>query len=194
MKNITLKNIIASLKKKGYPLFKGDYNLTLVGVRSKNKNANTFNDVLVVLFKIDKKQHMYCFDMTTDPGVYYRKNPINIDGTAVLAEGHYPSCWQIGAHRGQYYALVQRGEMAVHRDGDRDDDIDVDGAVQRGFFGINLHHGAANRISLKVDKWSAGCQVLADPVDFELLMALVKKSAQKYGPRFSYSLINEADL
>lgn len=188
---LTTKTILDTMKKLDYPVFKGDYNLNLVGVRSSNTDANTFNDVMVVLYQVNGKQHMHTFPMTTDPGVYYRKNPVNINGTAVLVPGHYPSCWKIGAHKSKYYALVQSCDMTVWRDNDGDEKLDEKERMETGVFGINCHHAGANTASLYVDKWSAGCQVLADPVDFELLMALVKKSAQKYGASFSYTLLNE---
>lgn len=192
---LTTKQITDALKKNKYPLFKGDYNLTLIGVRSNDADANTFNDALFILYEVDKKQHMHRFALTTDPGVYYRENPINVDGTAVLVPGHYKSCWQLGTHQGKYHALVQRGEMAVYRDADADGEIDTDDvAIESGLFGINLHRANANNFSLQVDKWSAGCQVMADPVDFDLLMALVNKSAQQYGDKFSYTLLTENDL
>jgi hypothetical protein len=189
------KNITDALKKKDFPFFKGDYNLNLIGIRSSERDANTFNDVLVVLYQVNGKQHMHCFSITTDPGVYYRENPINVDGTAVLVPGHYPSCWQIGAHRGKYYALIQAGEMVVYRDDDNDAEINTDDdGKQTGLFGINLHRANEQYTSSQVDKWSAGCQVIADPIDFELLMALVKKSAQTYGDRLSYTLLAEDEL
>jgi len=195
MKKFTTKKIIAALKKHNHPFFKGDYNLNLIGVRSSDTDANTFNDFLVVLCEIDGKQEMYVFPMTTDPGVYYRESPINVNGTAVLVPGHYRACWKIGAHRGQYHALVQRGEMAVYRDNSHDSEIDFDGSsVETGFFGINLHRANKNRSSLRVDKWSAGCQVLANPEDFDFVMKLVDESAKKYGDKFSYTLLEEDDL
>lgn len=192
---ITTKNIIDALKLHSHPLFKGDYNLNLIGVRSKDEDANSFNDVLVVLYEVDKKQHMHVFPMTTDPGVYYRENPLNVDGAAVLVPGHYKGCWKLGAHRGQYRALVQAGDMAVYRDNNHDSEIDVDlDSVEIGLFGINLHRANKNQSSLQVDKWSAGCQVLSDPIDFDLVMALISKSAKTYGEKFSYTLLEEADL
>lgn len=191
---IATKTLLDTMKRLDYPTFKGDWNLNLIGVRSNNRDANQFNDVLCVLFQVDGKQHCYQFDMTADPGVYYRENPINVDGTSQLVPGHYPACWQIGAHRGQYKALVQRGLMNVYRDNDLNDQLDDIDVVQSGYFGINLHRANPDRLSIQVDKWSAGCQVIADPVDFELLMALVKKSAQKYGDKLSYTLLTEDQL
>jgi len=192
---VTAKKIIAALKKHDHPLFKGDYNLNLIGVRSNDADANSFNDVLVVLYEIDGKQEFHVFKMTTDPGIYYRETPINVNGTAVLVPGHYKSCWKVGAHRGQYYALVQRGEMAVYRDNNHDKNLDKDSdSIETGLFGINLHRANKNQSSLQVDKWSAGCQVMSDPDDFDFVMGLVNESAKIYGDKFSYTLLTEDQL
>ena len=182
------------LKALDYPVFTGDYNLTLVGLRSAERAANRFDDVIGVLYPVGKRWHLHWFDATTDPGSYWLENPMNVEGTAIVAAGHYPGCWQVGAHQNRNRALVQRGPMTVHRDGDRDDEIDTQTATQTGLFGLNLHHAAASGVTLAVDRWSAGCQVLARKVDFDLLMALVGKSAAIYGPRFSYSLLDERDF
>jgi hypothetical protein len=193
--NFTAKTITDTLKRRDYPVFKGDYNLNLVGIRSSDKDANSFNDRLVVLYELDRKQIMHVFPLTTDPGLFYRENPINVAGTAVLVPGHYRSCWALGAHQGKYKALVQRGPMSVYRDNNGDQSIDADAdTIQSGHFGINLHRANANYSSLRVDRWSAGCQVLASPEDFDLVMALANKSAVTYGQRFSYTLIEEGDL
>lgn len=192
---LTLKTITDALKRLNYPFFKGDYNINLIGIRSADAHANTFNDVLLVIYQVDQKTHVHAFPLTTDPGVYYRENPINVDGTAILVPGHYRSCWQVGAHQGKYKALVQRGLMSVYRDNNGDNKLDADDdSIQTGHFGINLHRAADNKSSLQVDRWSAGCQVLADPNDFNLVMALVNKSAAMYGPRFSYTLLTEDQL
>lgn len=191
----TAKTITDALKRHDYPVFKGDYNLNLVGIRSSDLDANSFNDRLAVLYELDRKQILHVFPLTTDPGVFYRENPLNVDGTAVLVPGHYSGCWELGAHQGKYKALVQRGPMAVYRDNNSDQHIDADAdTVQNGLFGINLHRANANYSSLRVDRWSAGCQVMANPLDFDLVMALANKSAETYGRRFSYTLLNEGDL
>jgi hypothetical protein len=187
--------VIEAQKRFGYPIFTGAYNLNLIGVRNRFRESNAFNDRLYVFYDTGKDRNIHCFDMTSDPGVYYRENPLNVDGTAVLAPGHYRSCWQVGKHQGKYDALVQRGEMIVFRDGDQNDQLNLDdNSLQAGLFGINLHRANARHASKQVDKWSAGCQVMADPLDFDVLMALVKKSAAVYGDRFSYTLWDEGDL
>ena len=193
--NISIKSLTAALKKTGAPIFKGDLNITLVGIRSADTNANSFNDVLCVLVELDGKKRLFKYPMSADPGTFYRENPLNVNGTAVLVPGHYKGCWRIGAHQGKYRALVQKDLMAVYRDSNKNRTIETDTkTIQRGFFGINLHRASVNNYSLQVDKWSAGCQVLASPDDFNELMDLLEQSAAKYGNSFSYTLLDEADL
>ena len=147
---VTVAKIKTALNKMGAPLFKGELNLTLVGIRSDDANSNAFNDVLCVLYEDDKKLEMVQFPITTDPGVYYREHPLHVDGTAILKPGHYPACWRIGAHKGKYKALVQRGDMTVYRDCDGDAELDTDTAVTAcGVFGINLHKASFSQHSLQ---------------------------------------------
>jgi hypothetical protein len=192
--NITLEQLQGALARKDAPFFTGDLNLNLIGVRAADRQANTFNDVLCVVYERDGQPVLDKYPITTDPGVYYRKHPINVLGTAVLVPGHYRRCWQIGKHRGKYRALVQRGPMTVYRDDNRNGHIDVNGKTETGYFGINLHRASENNITQQVDKWSAGCQVFAESAHFNAVMDLVQRSAMKYGNAFSYTLLNEEDL
>jgi len=193
MEKITITQLKDALSRKDAPIFKGELNLTLVGIRSKDSDANTFNDLLCVLYEQGGKLQMQTFPITTDPGLHYREHPINVDGTAILKPGHYKGCWQIGAHQGKYIALVQRGPMTVYRDRNKDAHLDLD-HEQTGYFGINLHRAGANAHTLRTDKVSAGCQVFANSEDFDTVMELAQSSAAKYGNRFSYTLLDEADL
>ncbi len=187
--------VLRAHKAAGYPVFYGDYNLNLIGLRSSMRDSNAFNDRLFVFYDLHDRAMMHCFDITTDPGTFYREHPINVDGTAVVAPGHYSKCWEIGKHRGLYDALVQVDDMAVFRDNNADRSLDMKtDTLQVGIFGINLHRANERRQSTVVGKWSAGCQVVADPLDFNIVMALAKKSADIYGPLFSYTLLDEAEL
>jgi hypothetical protein len=192
--NITLNKLQEALKRKDAPFFTGELNLNLIGIRAADRQANTFNDVLCVVYERDGQSVLNKYPITTDPGVYYRKYPINVLGTAVLVPGHYRRCWRIGKHREKYMALVQRGPMTVYRDDNRNGQIDVNGKTETGYFGINLHRALENDIARQVDKWSAGCQVFAESAHFNEVMDLVQRSAMKYGNAFSYTLLNEEDL
>ncbi|WP_444901697.1 hypothetical protein ACJJIG_21205 [Microbulbifer sp. SSSA007] len=180
---------------KGYRFFdEGDFNLNLIGIRTADNQSNSFNDHFAVAWRFDGVPHCLVFPATTDPGTFWRENPINTDGTAILVPGQYPGLWQLGLHRGQYRALVQRKPARVYRDNNRDSVIDMDAPIDDGLFGINCHRASGTRESLRVDKWSAGCQVLANPFDFSLLIALCDRAAEQWGTTFTYTLLDEADL
>ena len=128
---------------------------------------------------------------TTDPGQYYLLNPLQVKGTAILCPGHYAGIWEIDSHAGKYEALCQRGgEVTVWRDADRDGNLDTTGKIDTGFFGINLHK--AGEHSTRVDRWSAGCQVLANESDFDEMMRLARLQVATNGYKsFSYTLLEE---
>ena len=55
--------------------------------------------------------------------------------------------------------------------------------VHEGIYGINIHRATSREggKSVQVDKWSAGCQVIAANNDFKLLMEVVNKAAKIWG-------------
>jgi hypothetical protein len=70
---------------------------------------------------------------TTEPGKFFTDNPMNPSGAARIAFGQYKA-WRVGIHRAsapsRHEALVQVGELSVHRDLNKDgkrtsDRIDV---------------------------------------------------------------------
>ena len=197
--NITVDILLAAMDRSQYRIFNGELNLNIIGVRHKNTRANTFNDVLCVLFEKEGVWQLEQYKCTTDPGIYYRTNPCNVDGTAIVVPMQHRSLWTFGYHQGKYPALVQNKPVTVFRDGNKDETINTDvttGNVikQKGYFGINCHHANAKRESTQVDKWSAGCQVLAKPNDFDNFMALCQQSSKKWGDTFTYTLLDQQQL
>ena len=194
------ETIIAAMKNKGYRFFDhGMFNLNLIGIRNSVMNTNTFNDLFVMIY-LDPYGEMLveCFPMTTDPGFYYLENPINVDGTAILPPGQYPNMWRLGVHRDQA-TLVQSGALKVWRDNNRDELIDVgefgDRMKESAATGINLHDsGTYIAETLKVDRWSAGCQVLKYRGHRIHIRMLAEFSAGLYGDGFTYTLLEEKDL
>lgn len=184
------------LRSKGYTFFeRGDLNLNIIGVRGPNRTAGLFDDTLIVIYKEAGQWQLKWFWITTDAGTYWLANPMKYNGTALLKEGQYRSSWVIGKHKGEYSALVQAKPVEVYRDNNKDQILDFDSAsVERGFFGINIHRSSPNRRSYENDRYSAGCQVFSDPEDYEFFMGLVHRSSIKYGPHFTYTLMNEGDF
>ena len=182
---------------KGHKFFdNGKFNLNIIGIRRDVNQANLFDDLLTVLY-IDKDfiQRVEIFNITTDPGRYWLKNPMTPTGTAILKEGQYRGAYVIGKHRGKYYALVQNLPVEVYRDNDKNKVVNYGSSVtEKGHFGINIHRSNPKGSSYLVDKWSAGCQVFQGYFQYMRFMKLINTSADSWGNRFTYTLINEKDL
>lgn len=186
--------------KKGYAYFtRGAYNLNIIGIRSNNKNkvTNLFDDLLVVAYRTPTgKWQRVVYPITTEPGLYYMtKKILNPKGTAILVPGQYRGCWEIGKHKGEYKALVQKKPVKVYRDGNKDETYNIDYTrIDNGVFGINIHRSNEFIKAVYVNSYSAGCQVFADPKDFRRFLTLCEKQRELYGNSFTYTLLNEEDL
>lgn len=193
---MSLPIILQRAKSLGYKVFEGDadYDLNIIGVRSKDNTVNVFNDLLTVTFKVKGQWHTRSFTVTTDPGLYWMQNPMRVTGCAQLCLGQYRGAYKIGKHRGQYNALVQTGaKVKIFRDPDKNETFDQDSeTISEGHFGINIHRASYRRTSKQVDKWSAGCQVFADPDEFAEFMKLCNKQVSVNGwESFTYTLLEE---
>ena len=184
-------------QQKGYRFFEdGQYNLNIFGVRTENKVADLFDDFIGVCYN-DKENNKVCktFKATTDAGTYWLKNPENKKGTALLVPNQYLSAYKLGMHRGQYRALVQEKPVKVYRDSNKNAILDFnDCTIEEGIFGINIHRSNPLTYSKNVYKWSAGCQVFQDIVEYDLFIHLCKTAKTKYGNSFTYTLFTENDF
>ena len=185
-------------KEKGYAWFtKGNYNLNIVGIRSNNNNkvTNQYDDILVVDYNTGNGHKRVCYTITTEPGKYYMHNLGNPKGTAILVPGQYRGCWQIGLHRGKYKALCQKKEVKVYRDNNKNLIYDINPeTIDNGIFGINIHRSNESWTRNTIDKYSAGCQVFNNPVEFNAFIRLCEKQKELYGNSFTYTLICEEDM
>ena len=184
-------------KDKGYAWFtKGSYNLNIIGIRSNNnKVTDKYDDILVVDYNTDNSHKRVCYTITTEPGKYYMQNLCNPKGAAILVPGQYRGCWQIGLHRGKYKALCQCKAVKVYRDNNKDMIYNMTPkSIDKGIFGINIHRSNKTCICDTIDKYSAGCQVFNDPVEFNAFMRLCEAQRKLYGNTFTYTLINEEDM
>ncbi len=196
MNSPTVEQIINAMKKKNYKVFtspKG-HDLNLVGIRTADTKASRFNDWLTVFYIFEKVWNYFAFPATTDPGLFYRKSPLSVKGTAVMKPGQYRGAYMVGKHRG-YKALQQKGKITVYRDSNKNDTIDTLGMIEEtGLYGVNIHRSNAHRPSIEVGKWSAGCQVLQDPDHFAFLMKLCDRAVEKFPNSFTYTLLEEEDF
>lgn len=156
----------------------------LIGIRSRCDNADTFADNIYLF----DNGVLLCFTGTTTAGQHWLQNFINPLGTAVLKCGQYINTWAIGKHQGLYDALVQVRPVTVYRDNNKNKDAESYGTEYTGMYGINIHRANPNVTSVLIGKWSAGCQVLNNPSEFDELLSRCRKSAKG---QFTYTLLNE---
>ena len=189
MVKYTINQLLDTLKEKNYQVFTKPYMLNIVGVRT-TEQPNKFDDTMNVFWKDDNnKWILKQYPCTTDPGTYYLLKPMNKLGTAILKEGQYIDGWKRGLHKGKYTALRQAKNVVVYRDADRNAIFDFNSRETTGMYGINIHKAGAD--SSEVKNWSAGCQVFKKSADFDEFMGLVKKQEEKYGNKFTYTLIDK---
>jgi len=128
---------------------------------------------------------------TTEPGLFFTRNPINKGGAARIAFNQYKA-WGVGKHKAdtptEQEALVQVGQISVFRDKNKDGlrETTKNGKRVRDLvhvgsgFGINQHGTLGTKGPKTIGKWSAGCLVARQPADHRRFMKIVKKD-----PRFA---------
>jgi len=187
-----------AVKAKGYAWFTGlDFDVNIVGIRNSETYdhvTNKFDDLITVSYRLlDGEWEYFEFQCTTDPGKYWAENLMNKSGVAILKEGQYRGSHKIRKHRGKYDALCQKAPLQVYRDKNLDECFDlIEENIKEGIYGINIHK--AGRDSKRVDRWSAGCQVIAKESDWNVFMAIMYEAKNIWGNSFTYTLINSNDV
>lgn len=194
--NFTYDQIKNAILLKGYTFFNGNMDVNIIGIRNTvDKNSNTFNDLICLLYMDGDQKVIHQFTATTDAGNKSRTSPLNDKGVATVVPDQYRSVWTFGLHQGKYPALVQAKAISVYRDNDKNLDLNFDkNSIDVGFFGINCHRANEKFESKQVDGWSAGCQVIASPTDWDIFYNTLKRSAKIYGDYFSYTLLLSSDI
>ncbi len=177
IKQYTLEELQARVSQLGYgPI---DTTFSLVGIRSNADAYDKFDDMFILITNGTLKY----FKGTTNPGGKVLSGgftEFDPKGAAVLVPGQYKSHAQ-GLHQKQYNAGRQTaGDVSVLRDNNLDKIAgNVNTGKITGKYGINIHRADASRVSTNVDTWSAGCQVFADPTNFNEFMGAWTASGKK---------------
>lgn len=202
MERPTIEQIEVVMHKLGMKFFTAPWDVTLGGIRTKDNKSNTFNDWLFSCYHDeDGKKHAVILPGTTDAGLYYRKYPMNIHGTAIIQHGvQHKGVYQLQdpskdhtlrGHMGKK-AFRQIKPMKYWRDADRDEYLDFDGEEAFEIAFTNGHY--MGTMGKSVDKWSAGCW--GSTIDN---MNTIYKNAEeqikhKLGDTFSFALLHENDF
>jgi hypothetical protein len=206
MKYFGPSDIIHTLAEKKYRVFSGgNYDLNIIGIRSNISESDKFDDLLCVLYKNHEgKWVLEKFNCTTDPGKHWLLNPLNKSGTLIMVPGQYRGVYKMGIHgrtgSSPYKALEQVGAMNYVRDNNKDGFLDFDLIKDkvnwiRGVFKTNIHRASKWKSLLGIGKYSAGCQVVQSPKDFERLMELCELQIKNgHDDAFTYTLLSEHDI
>jgi len=200
----TREQIETSVKAKGYKWFEDNndkgYDVNIVGVRNDETNGrvtNAFDDCMTISYKVEGEWKFCCFPCTTDPGTHWVENVLNDRGVAILKPGQYRGSHKLRLHQGKYLALGQKKHMKIYRDANLDGQYDlIEESVREELIGINIHRATsrAGGKSSRVDKWSAGCQVIADNDDWHEFLDICQAAREIHGNSFSYTLLNSNDI
>ena len=200
----TREQIETAVKAKGYVWFEDandkGYDVNIVGVRNnetKGRVTNAFDDHITISYKVDGEWQFHCYKCTTDPGTHWVENIMRKEGVAVLKPGQYRRSHKIRLHAGKYPALGQQNPVTVYRDNNKDGKFDLDdNNTQTGLYGINIHRatGRQGGTSTRVDKWSAGCQVIANNTDWHEFLDICYEAKAIWGNNFTYTLIESDDI
>ena len=200
----TKEQLQKAVESKGYKWFSDDnnkgYDVNIVGIRNsktKGRVTNAFDDKITISYKIDGAWKYHQFNCTTDPGSHWVENILNDKGVAILKPGQYRGSHKLRLHAGKYLALGQKKDVTVYRDNNRDANYDLSETnTDTGVFGINIHRATsrAGNKSTRVDKWSAGCQVIADNDDWHEFLDICQSAREIHGNSFSYTLIESKDI
>ena len=184
--DVTIDKVLDAYKRLDYPLFvNGDFNINIFGIRDNENVADSFNDLICLLYKEKGKWVLKKYQATTDPGIYYRNNLLNTTESVNKLKDIFTI---------KYTALVQRKPVKLWRDSNKDGILDRKGKTYTELAGINIHHASSNGTSVTIGKYSAGCQVIASITDWNEFIDIVLKSSTIYGKVFSYALFTESQF
>ena len=200
----TREQIMKAVEDNGYKYFHDtkdkNYDVNIIGIRNmetEDRVTNRFDDKLTISYKVDGEWCFEVFNCTTDPGDDWVENILNKKGVAILKPGQYRGSHKLRLHAGKYLALGQKKDVTVYRDRNKDGKYDFDESTcDTGLFGINIHRatGRTGKTSTYVDKWSAGCQVIASNDDWHCFLDICQSAREIHGNSFSYTLLKSTDI
>jgi len=193
MKRPTIEEIHRVMISQGMKVFKTPQDCTLGWIRTKDNKSNTFNDWLFISHYTKNNGLISCIvEGTTDAGLFYRNNPINIDGTAIIQHGkQFKQAFtymEVGGHNGQE-AFRQTSGIDYWRDANKDDYLNFENPQENKIFNTNGHN--MGELGNKVNKWSAGCWGATNS-NMRLMYSIAKNQIKAgLGNKFSLATLHE---
>ncbi len=193
MKRPTIEKIHEVMHNQGMKVFTSPFDCTLGWIRTKDNKSNKFNDWIFMSHPTENGGiNSIIIPGTTDAGLYYRLNPMHVDGTAIIQHGKQFrgafTYMKKGGHRGQE-AFRQTKGIDYWRDINRDKYLDFVNPQENKIFNTNGHD--MGTVGNDVNKWSAGCWGSTNEnMDLLYTMAQVQMS-HGFGDKFSLATLHE---
>ena len=174
-------------------VFDRPFDCTLGLIRTKDNRSNKFNDWIFMSHPTKGGGiHDIVVEGTSDAGLYYRENPMHIDGTAIIQHGKQFrgafTYMEVGGHNGQE-AFRQTGPLDYWRDINRDEYLDFVNPQSGKIFNTNGHD--MGTVGNDVNRWSAGCWGSTNE-NMDLLYAMAQvQIAHGLGNKFSLAVLHE---
>lgn len=174
-------------------VFTAPFDCNLGLIRTNDTGTDEFNDWVYLFYATKVGGHRFIiFKGTSDAGLYYRNNPMHVDGTAIIQHGkQYRGAFtymEKGGHRGQE-AFRQTGPLDYWRDVDRDNYLDFTNPQIGKIYNTNGHDmGTSGKA---VGKWSAGCWGSTEQNMDLLYEAARDQIAHGFGAKFSLAVLHE---
>lgn len=156
----------------------------IVGVRSSEDVADTFDDVFYLMYGGNIIQET---TGTTNPGLRVLQGGFKKytnKGAAILkSDEWYYDVWKYGLHKRYMPALLQVGsKVKVYRDKNCNKKSEESGLLEEGWFGINFHTATRKYLERIVKRfiggWSAGCQVCNSTEEYNKIINTIRDSKQ----------------
>lgn len=195
MKEITLSKLIAAYAVQKYVWFNnGDWDFNLFGVRSAERIANSYDDLVGIAYKVDGRQQFHVYPATTDPGLPWLQKPMQVQGCGIMAPGQYRGAYSLGTFMNRP-ALIQVGPVSYYRDNNRDNTLDFDAkTLESAVVGAHVHCVGGGFGGTPVGFNSAMCQDLQLLVDMQHLYDTLKEQVKRGGKTFTYTLFTEDQI
>lgn len=191
MQKPSIKLLIKALKFKNYSIFDSEDEplLNIIGIRNHKRKPNSFDDLIIVLWKQHGRWTCRSFHVTTDPCLFFRDHPSYPSSKRILQEGQYLNSFKIGIYKGLVdfntfmkdlkWGLIYRF-IPVNL---KDNYSKID------FKCINVPHRIIN-----VNKLPGSCQLFDNPEEFKEFMGLISDKKKNIGNLYSYTLLSSYDL
>lgn len=193
MNKPTIEEIHKVMLKQGMKVFTTPFDCTLGWIRTKDNKSGKFNDWIFMSHPTEKDGiSSIIIPGTTDAGLYYRLNPMHVDGTAIIQHGkQFRGAYTYmlkGGHNGQE-AFRQTGGIDYWRDINRDEYLDFVNPKSNKIYNTNGHD--MGEVGNDVGKWSAGCWGSVNK-NMDLLYAMARVQIDHgLGDKFSLATLHE---